>query len=496
MAVAFVLLILFFAIRLYHLGFLPIFTDEAIYVRWAQIAKFDPVWRFISLTDGKQPLFMWGSMIAMRFIDDPLLAARFVSVLAGLASATGLFFLTRELFKNKWIGIIASFLYIIYPFALVYDRIALYDSLVGALAIWNLFLLVLLVRTGRIDVALIFGMVLGAGVLNKTSGFISAYLMPLGILLVDLSRKDRVSRIARLFLLVLLAFGLMYMHYSILRLSPFFHIVDEKNTIFYYPLREWLTHPFNFFEGNFKGLWDWVITYVTWPVILLIGGSLLIDRKYFREKVFLLLWFLIPFSILALIGKVLYPRFIFFMTLYLLPLAAYSLYALRLRIKNTVLYASFCLLVVLALIRSDFFILTDFAHAPIPRIDLGQYINGWPAGGGVKEAIVFFEEEAKKGKVLVITQGTFGLFPFAFEIYLKDNPNITVSSFWPVTETPPSEAVEKNSSMLVYLVFYQPCLSCPATGEAPITWKLEKVLEFKKGIGEESKLTIYRLPTR
>src|SRR3989344_4875440 len=283
LAVAFVLLILFFAIRLYHLGFLPIFTDEAIYVRWAQIAKFDPVWRFISLTDGKQPLFMWGSMIAMRFIDDPLLAARFVSVLAGLASATGLFFLTRELFKNKWIGIIASFLYIIYPFALVYDRIALYDSLVGALAIWNLFLLVLLVRTGRIDVALIFGMVLGAGVLNKTSGFISAYLMPLGILLVDLSRKDRVSRIARLFLLVLLAFGLMYMHYSILRLSPFFHIVDEKNTIFYYPLREWLTHPFNFFEGNFKGLWDWVITYVTWPVILLIGGSLLIDRKYFRE---------------------------------------------------------------------------------------------------------------------------------------------------------------------------------------------------------------------
>ena len=500
----------FFISRLYNLGTLPIFTDEAIYVRWAQIAKNDPAWRFISLTDGKQPLFIWGIMVAMRFVEDPLLAGRVVSLVAGFFTSIGLFFLARQLFKNMWIGMLSSFLYILYPFAVVYDRMALYDSLVGTFAIWSILLVVLLVEKMRIDVALLLGMVLGVGVLNKTSGFISAYLIPLGVLLFDLKGRNRLRRLARLTLLAMISFFLMYLYYAILRLSPFFHIVDEKNTIFYYPIpiEDWLASPttffgsffawfserLKFFVGNILGLWDWFITYATWSFILLISAAFAIDRKYLREKVFLLLWFFVPFVVLALIGKVLYPRFIFFMTLYLLPLAAYSLYRIRSRVRNTLLYGGLCLLLFSLPFVSDYYIVFDFARVPIPKSDRGQYINGWPAGGGVKEAIVFFEEEAKKGKVFVMTQGTFGLFPYAFEIYLKDNPNVTISSFWPVPETPPQEAVEKNSTMRVYIVFYQPCPSCPSPGEAPVMWKLERVAQFKKGTGQESTLTIYRLP--
>src|SRR3989344_604539 len=125
------LILLYLFTRLYNILSLPIFTDEAIYIRWSQIARQDPNWRFISLTDGKQPMFVWIAMILMRFITDPLLAGRFVSVIAGLGTTIGMFFLGRELFKNKWIGLLCSFLYVIYPMALVYDRLALYDSLVG-----------------------------------------------------------------------------------------------------------------------------------------------------------------------------------------------------------------------------------------------------------------------------------------------------------------------------------------------------------------------------
>ena len=56
--VCFGILFLYFATRIPHLATLPIFTDEAIYIRWGQIAKNDAAWRFISLTDGKQPLFI------------------------------------------------------------------------------------------------------------------------------------------------------------------------------------------------------------------------------------------------------------------------------------------------------------------------------------------------------------------------------------------------------------------------------------------------------
>src|SRR3989344_7406580 len=62
----------FFASRLFNLTIIPIFTDEAIYLRWAQIALTDPRWRFISLIDGKQPLFIWLLLPVLKLMSDPL----------------------------------------------------------------------------------------------------------------------------------------------------------------------------------------------------------------------------------------------------------------------------------------------------------------------------------------------------------------------------------------------------------------------------------------
>src|SRR6266566_3301927 len=95
------LILLYFITRLTHILSLPIFTDEAIYIRWAQIAMRDPAWRFISLTDGKQPMFVWIAMILLRFIHNPLLAGRTVSVIAGFFTMVGMYFLGSEIFKNK-----------------------------------------------------------------------------------------------------------------------------------------------------------------------------------------------------------------------------------------------------------------------------------------------------------------------------------------------------------------------------------------------------------
>src|SRR3989344_4218394 len=184
----------YFFLRLYSLMSLPIFTDEAIYTRWSQIARYDPNWRFISLTDGKQPLFVWFDMVVMKFIQDPLMAGRIVSVLAGFFAMIGLFFLGKEIFKNRWVGILSAGLYLIYPFALVYDRMALYESLIGALMVWGLYFEILLVRQVRLDIALILGMIIGAGILTKTSGFFSIYLMPFLLLIFDWKSKKKSER--------------------------------------------------------------------------------------------------------------------------------------------------------------------------------------------------------------------------------------------------------------------------------------------------------------
>jgi len=485
------LVILYLFSRFYSILSLPIFTDEAIYIRWAQIAKQDASWRFISLTDGKQPMFIWLMMVSLRFVQDPLLAGRVVSVGAGFFTLIGMYFLGKEVFKSNKIGLISSCLYVFFPMALVYDRMALYDSLVGAFAIYGLLLTVLLVRTIRLDVALLLGMAIGGGVLTKTNAFFNIYLLPLSLILFNWTGKGVKERLIRWLGLAIVVIVLAYAFYSILRLSPFFHIITEKNALFVYPLKEWVEHPFNYFIGNWKAVWDWLTRYMTWPILLLVLSSFFITRTFVKEKVILFLWFLIPAIALSIFGKTLYARFIFFMILSLLPLAAFSLFNIYSVAKNKLLLIILFAIIFALAVRMDYLILNNFSQAPIPRSDIDQYKNDWPSGGGVKEAVEFFKEEAKKGKIYIGTQGTFGLLPYAFEIYLINNPNITIEGYWPTGEEIPARMLEKSKKVPTYFVFYQPCSSCEGIGMSPATWNVEVTLKIKKGMNKY--MTVYKV---
>lgn len=480
------ILAIYFFSRLYNIMSLPLFTDEAIYVRWSQIARYDAAWRFISLTDGKQPSFVWAAMNIMRVVNDPLLAGRLVSVIAGLFSVIGLFFLGREVFKNKWVGIISSLIYVLYPMSLVYDRMALYDSLVGAFAIWGLYLEILLIRNLRLDIALILGMVIGGATLTKTNGFFNIYLLPFTLLLFDLKAKNKLNRLAKWVGLSLIAVFLAYGFYSMLRLSPFYHIINEKNSIFVYPFSEWFTHPFRFFGGNMNGVWDWLITYLKWPLFSLIIVSFFISMRYTRKKILLVIWFFLPFVALALFGKVLYPRFIFFMTLSLIPLIAFSFYKISDLVKNKVIFIIIFLAFSVLSIHADYLIITNFAASPIPKSDLEQYINGWPAGGGARETVVFLSEKAANQKIYVATEGTFGSLPtYAVEIYLGDNRNIDKRGIWPLTQDIPQDLLEKAKKMPVYFVFNQSL-------NPPLGWPLKFIAKYQKGIGD-SYMSLYQV---
>ncbi len=469
-------IVLYFATRLYSIMSLPIFTDEAIYTRWSQIARFDPNWRFISLTDGKQPLFVWIDMMVMRVVNDPLLAGRLVSVFAGFLTMAGLFFLGKTLF-NKKIGAIASFLYIIFPFALVYDRMALYDSLVAAGAVWSLFFEVLLVKHRRLDLALILGMIFGASVLTKTSGFIFIYLLPLSLLLFNFKKGKKNNELLRWGLMAGVSVIFAYFYYSILRLSPFNYIINEKNALFVYPFKEWLSHPFQFFPNNFQAFFDWFFVYSTPPFLILIVLS--VFGKKFREKLFLFSWFILPLLALALFGRRLYPRFILFMTMPMLVLAAYSLDNILNKLKiNKALIVLFFMT---SLLISDYFIINNFAKAPIPNADLTQYINDWPAGGGVKEIVGYLDSQSKKGKIYVASLGEFGSLPkYAVEIYLGNNKNVDKRGVYPVPTTIPQDLLEKSKKMPVFLF-----VSNQKEFEQQLkTWPIKLIVEYRKGVGD------------
>src|SRR3990172_229170 len=154
--------VLYFATRIINLKIVPIFTDEAIYTYWAQVALHDPANRFSSLEDGKQPLFIWIAAIFQKFISDPLIATRIVSVFAGFGSLVGIYLLSKVLFNAK-VAKLSSFLYIVLPFTMLYDRMALFDSLLTMFGIWSIFLSVKMVEESRLDWAILNGFAIGLG---------------------------------------------------------------------------------------------------------------------------------------------------------------------------------------------------------------------------------------------------------------------------------------------------------------------------------------------
>lgn len=456
----------YFFLRLIYINRLPIFTDEAIYMRWAQIALHDASWRFISLTDGKQPMFIWFSMVFMKFIKDPLIAGRLVSVTSGFFTMLGIFALSYEMFKNKTTSFLAAILYVFYPMAQVYDRMAIMDGMVGTFFVWALYFSVLLVRKARLNVAYTLGFLIGGGTLTKSTNFFSIYLLPFTLILFDFTKKGLPARFIRWASYALFSVVIGYGLYSILRLSPLFGMITEKNDVFIYPLSQWIHHPFTYFFSNFSGLFSWLVQYLKIPYIVLILVALILIKKSFKEKLLLFLYFVLPFTALALFGKLIYPRFIYFMSLSLLPLAAWGLNyvigeALKyVRGKDRVNLTRITVPIIVAVfVWYPLFVSFQFAQDPInsqiANADNSQYANSWAAGWGVSQSIAFFKEQAQTHKIYVATEGTFGLMPESMEMYLLEDKNITVKGYWPL-DSFPKQVEDAARSMPTYFIFYQP----------------------------------------
>lgn len=460
------LLFAYFFLRLLNLTSLPIFTDEAIYLRWAQVSLHDASWRFISLTDGKQPMFIWIAMLFLKIIKDPLLAGRLVSVMAGFLTMAGIGLLSFELFRSKKTAYLTSLLYLVYPFAQVYDRMALYDSMVGTFSVWALYFSIRLVRGRTIGNAYTLGGILGGGVLTKTSAFFNLALLPMTFLLGNFNKKTWLRELVIWMVLVIFSICISLLMYTVLRLSPLFGVISIKNDTFVYPLTEWFKHPFTYFLGNLRGLTSWLLQYlgVSYTLLLLVGLGAF--KKEWKEKTVLVIYFLVPFIYLALFGKVIFPRFIFFMSLMLLPVIGWALsfllnqtasYWMKKNLSMTIIVQIIVIIIFIfhPVYRSLTFAINPI-NASIADADNAQYINGWNAGWGVNESISFFKQEAKDKKVFIGTEGTFGLMPFALEMYLVNNPNIVLKGYWGFDKTLPVDVLAASKTMPTYFIFYQP----------------------------------------
>ncbi len=445
------LIVLYFLTRLINLGKFPIFTDEGIYIHWAKIAWHDASWRFISLTDGKQPLHTWGMIPFLKFFpNNPLLAGRLFSVATGFVALSGVFTLLYYLFGKKT-ALYGSFFYVFTPFFLFYDRMALIDSGVNAGFIWIFFFSILLARTLRLDVALLSGMVSGISLLAKSSSKIFVVLSVFApVLFLNKERKIFKQKVVNFAALYAISGIIALVIYNVQRLSPFLHFVGEKNKTFIMTLGQFIETPFRVVFSNLPMipldvLWESAF------ILPLIGflGLFLLFKKNRNLFFYFLFWIVLPYIVISLFAIVVYPRYlIFFGTLFLF-LAAYFITSQ----KNKQLKKIILVLYILSIVYFDFTVLFDHKNIPFPPVDRGQYIESVSAGWGVKEIISFAREKSKEKPTILLAEGNFGVVGDMLEGSLGRDDNITVKGYWPLT---PENLVENQKELVshnVYVVF-------------------------------------------
>lgn len=483
--------IVFLALRLPFLTKIPVFVDEAIYIRWSQVMRNEPSLRFLPLSDGKQPLFMWATMPALKVFQDPLVAGRIVSVAAGLSSLLAISFFVYVLTNNLLIASLSALVYAAIPFTVFFDRLALADSLLSAFGLWSLALGALLVKKIRLDLAMLLGVSIGLGLITKSPAVFFYLWQPLLLIfLFDFKAKDVRSRLLKLAGAWLVTLLISQAIYNILRLGPNFHLIGGRNQDYLFSLSEILTHPMNPLIGNLKSTGFWIWFLFTPPLVLALFLSFF--GKHKKPALLTLLLALTPLFTQGLIAKVYTSRYLLFAVTPLVVTVFFGIWEAGRRLKK--LWLALFIFLLWPLVLSAIIIVSP-EKANLPYDMRSGYLEEWTAGWGQKEVAAYLIDRAKQGETIVIgTDGFFGTLPDGLQIYTQGTPNITVIGGSPSIKSLPDSLVnslldEKNT---VYLVANKSRVNLPPTELA----RLRLIAEYPKpnrSDGSHETLLFFRL---
>lgn len=415
------ILVLGFVLRFVNLTKLPIFADEAIYVRWAQVMANEPTLRFLPLSDGKQPLYMWVLMFLINFFKNPLFIGRLASVFTGLGTMVGIFVLSLLLFKKKKVALLSTLLYALSPFAVFFDRMALVDSMLSMFGIWTAVFAYLSFKQKRLDLAMIAGIVLGFASLTKSPAIFIAVLLPVFWLIVKWNKKLPIY----LGVIYLIAFGM----YNIQRLGPGFQMLSLRTADYVYPISHLWTNTFDPLIPHLKDVVVWFWSMGPAAIIgLWLLGNLALWKKSKKKLLVLNIFFLAPVVFQSGIAKAFTARYIFYTLPYFYILAGVAL--LNKRKPGKIFYYIFFGLFVVQSLIFNFYLLTDPEKADLPRGERSGYLEEWTAGQGIKEIADYLKTESKNlgegEKFVVGTEGYFGTLPDGLQIYVDGDPKILV----------------------------------------------------------------------
>jgi len=268
------------------------------------------------------------------------------------------------------------------------------------------------------------GVVFGAALLTKIPALLAVPALSLSILFAVHSRKEFLART--------IAFGLTVCGgialFGLLILSPAFPQLFSRGGDFLFPLQSIL----------FEGLWkdtlasipNYLYTFFVYltPAISILNVSSLFIKKN-QPRSHLLFWsgiiFLLP---IMLMGRVVYPRYLFPAALFFTLNAALILdyfiewfQSKKASISGALIGISLALLLANTVATSGMFLyyfIVDTNQLPFVSADREQYLTEWSSGHGITQTVSLINSIAETQKVAVATEGSFGTLPDGIMIYL------------------------------------------------------------------------------
>lgn len=367
--------------RLFDLTTLPPFLDETTHIRWAvEIASGERLLRPWNYGKGFS-VFLNALLFPWAF-DHYLWASRALTVAFGALSLFAGIAAGRRLF-DPWTGFVFGLLYVACPFALFYDRLALTDPPMAAFAALALLLTVRLHEDPRPALALLLSLALVAAVLTKATALLVA-VIPLAGLLV-LGRIER-SRVRAFVMALAVASALLF--WPVLR---FFATTSTVRLGVGHEEADLTTR----LGTNLPMALSWLLTYLTLPLALLALAGLVLDlRARPRPPLFLSVLVAAPVLAFAAVSTLWFPRYLVFVIVPALLLAARGLVRLQERLPRWA--QAFVFVAVLApALRLDRDILLEPSRAALPDVDHEQFVLGWPSGYGTEGTVAFVREELR-----------------------------------------------------------------------------------------------------
>ncbi len=415
------IILVYLALHLAAINKLPVFADEAIYIRWAQLIIDD--WQkylFFPLNDGKTPVFIW-FLVPFQFIfADQLIAGRVLALLVGLAQLFTVKQLAQELQLkpiSQWLAVaFTAFL----PFWFFHHQIALMD---GMLTLWLSLSLLFMIRAFKhikdrlwLKFSLLAGLFFGLSLLTKLPALLFASALVVLVFFWDIKKPIAKSVWIKRGLIISIVLVLGFDLFALLKLHPAFGQLFSRGSDFLFSWQEVLFHQgWRLTLPSWSNYLYYLGQYLTWPILILSLVGLLTKKK--GQILVLHLGWLAFAAPIFLLGKVVYPRYLLPVSIFLTLAAVVSFDEL---IKKQIVNFLAWFLVAVSLICSGRFIyLHIFQPTKLNLVsaDKTQYLYEWSAGYGVRKTANLITELKQKQSVLVLTEGYFGTLPDALLMY-------------------------------------------------------------------------------